>query len=87
MDSDTIQQFFSSGHAADVMLGVLLLEGLWLTRCGWTVSKVAGLLGPAFLIVIGLRAALVGAPWYWIALPLAGSLPLHLMDLQSRLKG
>jgi len=86
MDSSTIQQFFASGHAADVMLGVLALEGLWLSRRGWSFRAVAGLLGPAFLIVIGLRAALVGADWYWIALPLAASLPLHLMDLQSRLK-
>jgi hypothetical protein len=44
-----------------------------------------GLLGPAALIVLGLRAALVGAPWWMVALPLAASLPLHLMDLRARL--
>ena len=30
-------------------------------------------------------AALIGAGWWWIALPLAASLPLHLMDLRTRL--
>jgi hypothetical protein len=43
------------------------------------------LLGPAALIVLGLRAALVGADWWMVALPLAASLPLHLMDLRKRL--
>jgi len=39
------------------------------------------------LIVLGLRGALVGAAWWWIALPLAASLPLHLLDLRARLEG
>jgi hypothetical protein len=77
---------FASGHAADLILGVLLAEGLWLRlRHGWRFGALAGLLGPAALIVLGLRAALTGAPWWWIALPLAASLPLHLMDLRQRL--
>ena len=37
------------------------------------------------LIVLGLRAALTGADWWWIALPLGLSLPLHLLDLRARL--
>jgi hypothetical protein len=79
-------QFFASGHAADLILGVLLIEAAWLRlRRGWGWGAIAGLLGPAALIVLGLRAALVGAAWWWIALPLAASLPLHLMDLRSRL--
>ncbi len=83
-----IEQLFASGHAADVILGVLLLEAAWLRlakRWGW--GRVLGLLGPAALIVLGLRAALTGAAWWWIALPLAASLPLHLIDLRARLKG
>lgn len=77
---------FASGHAADVILAVLCAEGLWLRwRRGWGWGQVLGLLGPAALIVLGLRAALTGADWWWIALPLAASLPLHLMDLRSRL--
>ncbi len=82
-----IGQLFASGHAADVILAVLLAEALWLKAArGWRWGRIAGLLGPAALIVLGLRAALTGAGWWWIALPLAASLPLHLMDLRSRLR-
>jgi len=81
-----IATFFASGHAADVILGVLLCEAVWLRwRCGWSWGRVIGLIGPAALIVLGLRAALTGADWWWIALPLAASLPLHLLDLRARL--
>ena len=78
---------FSSGHAADIVLVVLLVEALWLKRRGWRWGAIAGLLGPAALIVLGLRAALVGAPWYMIALPVAAALPLHAYDLRERLAG
>lgn len=82
-----IAQLFASGHAADIVLGVLLLEAAWLALArGWGWGRVLGLLGPAALIVLGLRAALVGADWWWIALPLAASLPLHLIDLRSRVR-
>lgn len=81
-----IEALFTSGHAADVILGVLLIEAAWLRLARrWSWGAVAALLGPAALIVLGLRAALTGADWWWIALPLAASLPLHLMDLRGRL--
>lgn len=81
-----IEQLFASGHAADVILAVLVAEGLWLRLGkGWVWVRVLGLLGPAALIVLGLRAALTGAAWWWIALPLAASLPLHLIDLSDRI--
>lgn len=77
--------FFASGHAADLILGVLLIEAVWLRLSrGWTIAQLAGLIGPAALIVLGLRAALTGAAWWWIAVPLALSLPLHLIDLAAR---
>ncbi|NCP13393.1 MAG: hypothetical protein GW858_04415 [Sphingomonadales bacterium] len=64
---------------------MLAIEAVWLRRVrGWSGRAIAGLLGPAALIVLGLRAALVGAQWWWVALPLAASLPLHLMDLRTR---
>jgi hypothetical protein len=81
-----IASLFASGHAADVVLAVLALEALWLRLAkGWRGLEIAALLGPAVLIVLGLRAALVGAAWWWVALPLAASLPLHLHDLRQRL--
>jgi hypothetical protein len=77
---------FASGHAADVVLGVLAIEAVWLRSArGWRWGAIAALLGPAALIVLGLRAALTGADWWWIALPLAAALPLHLADLRARL--
>ena len=80
--------FFASGHAAYLILGVLLIEAAWLRLGrGWSWAALAGLLGPAALIVLGLRAALVGADWWMVALPLAASLPLHLMDLAARDRG
>jgi len=82
-----IEAFFASGHAADLILGVLLVEAAWLRAgAGWSWGRVLGLVGPAALIVLGLRAALTGAQWWWVALPLAASLPLHLMDLRTRLE-
>lgn len=81
-----MEWLFASGHAADLILGVLGIEAVWLRAArGWRWSAILGLLGPAALIVLGLRAALVGADWWWIALPLGVSLPLHLMDLRARL--
>lgn len=83
---DLAQFLFARGHAADLILAVLAAEALWLRAArDWGWGAIAGLLGPAALIVLGLRGALTGAAWWWIALPLAGSLPLHLLDLRSRL--
>ena len=82
-----MEWLFASGHAADLILGVLGIEALWLRAArGWRWGAIAALLGPGALMMLGLRAALVGAGWWWIALPLAASLPLHLMDLRIRFK-
>ncbi len=79
------ERFFASGHAADLILLVLIIESLWLRTRGWMWREIAGLLGPAVFIVLGLRSALVGAPWYWTALLLGLSLPVHLIDVKARL--
>ncbi|MCM8556519.1 hypothetical protein [Sphingomicrobium sediminis] len=79
-----MSELFASGHAADIILAVLFIEAIWLWRRGWKARDLLGLLGPAALIVLGLRAALVGADWPWIAIPLALALPLHLVDLANR---
>lgn len=81
-----MEWLFASGHAADLILGVLGVEALWLRVArGWRWGTIAALLGPGALMMLGLRAALVGAQWWWIALPLAASLPLHLIDVGARL--
>ena len=79
-----LNEFFSSGLAADVVLAVLLIEWLVLWRRGWAWLDTLLMLAPAMLIVVALRAALVDAHWLWIAAPLALAFPAHLADLARR---
>lgn len=79
-----MESYFASGHAADAMLCAVLIEAGWLKWRGWGTIELAAMLLPAALIVLGLRGALVGAAWPWIAAPLALSLPAHLADLSIR---
>jgi hypothetical protein len=81
-----MQAFFASGHAVDVVLVVIALEAAWLIGTRrlrpWPALLV---LGPGVFILLGVRAALVGADWWWISLALLASFPLHLLDLKRRL--
>ncbi|MFN4114300.1 MAG: hypothetical protein ACK4GD_10205 [Sphingomonadaceae bacterium] len=79
-----MEQFFASGHAADVIIAVLIVEAIWLIWRGRNPLDVALMLLPAALMIVGLRAALVGADWPWIAGPLALSFPVHLADVVRR---
>jgi hypothetical protein len=75
---------FASGHAADIVLAMLAAEAVWLTARGHPISTVLTTLLPAALLVLGLRGALTGATWPWVALPVAAALPAHLWDLGRR---
>ena len=77
-------EFFSSGHAVDAVLAVLLVEALILKMRGKLWVDVVALLLPAILMMVALRAALTGMDWPFIALPLAASFPVHLYDLYRR---
>lgn len=79
-----MQGLFASGHAVDIVLAVLLIEFVWLRTKGRNTLDLALMLAPAALILLGLRAALTGADWVWVALPLAASFPVHLADLSRR---
>lgn len=81
---EAVSAFFASGHAADLILIVLLAEFVWLVARGARALDVALALGPAVLIVFALRGALTGADWPMIALPLVLSFPVHIADLKRR---
>ena len=75
---------FASGHAVDIVLAVIAVELAWLMRAGWRSTDALLRLGPGVLMLVALRGALTGLDWYWIALPLALSFPIHLADLARR---
>ncbi|MEL0211402.1 MAG: hypothetical protein VW935_07385 [Novosphingobium sp.] len=79
-----MEALFSSGHAADIVLAALLIEAIWLGWRGWSVGDLLPMLLPAALIVVGFRAALVGADWWWISAPIALSFPVHIADVVRR---
>lgn len=64
---------------------VLAGEAVWLVwRARWPVVDAALCLVPGALMMLALRAALAGAAWPWVALPLAASFPVHLADVRRR---
>lgn len=85
-----MEEFFASGRVAELILLTLLLEGLaiwwWHRRTGRGLPLQAVLpfllAGAAF--ALSLRAALTGAGWPLVALPLMGALGAHLWDLAAR---
>ncbi len=79
-----MEQFFAGGRAVDVVLLVLLIEGVWLKARGQGWADILPALLPAVLMMLALRAALTGMAWPFISLPLALAFPVHLYDLRRR---
>jgi hypothetical protein len=80
-----VNWLFDTGHAADLVIAVLIAEFAWLTLAkGKRAGDVAAFLLPALLMMLALRGALTGAGWPWIALPLAAAFPIHLLDMARR---
>ncbi|MEG3165492.1 hypothetical protein U1701_12890 [Sphingomonas sp. PB2P19] len=63
------------------MLLVIGVEFVALIAMGWRAIDAVLRLGPGVLMLIAVRAALIGLAWPWIALPLLLSFPVHLADL------
>lgn len=79
---------FRSGHAADLILAVMLIEGVWLVAARrWPTATAALALLPGALMIVALRLALTGANVKWLALVLLLSWPAHLADLRRRRPG
>jgi len=85
-----VTEFFASGHAIDLILGLMVLETLALALYHWKTGRgiapsdlLVNLLPGAFLL-LALRSALVQAGWGWIPLCLTAALLAHLADLRRR---
>jgi hypothetical protein len=85
-----VSAYFASGRAVDVVLLVILAEFAVLAfrarrrASGGGVIDAALALLPGVFMLLALRAALTGAGWPLIALLLAASFPVHLLDLVRR---
>ncbi|WP_217362942.1 hypothetical protein [Roseicella sp. DB1501] len=85
-----MQALFSSGRVVDLALGLMLLEALALLALrrsrggGLAPAELLAFLLAGAGLLLALRAALVGAAWQWIALPLILALLAHLADLGLR---
>ncbi len=79
----TIAALVASGHAVDMVLVFMLVEGLWLGRRR-APADVLFMLLPGALMMLALRAALTGAGCLWVASWLLLSLPAHLEDVRRR---
>lgn len=76
--------FFASGRAVDVVLGVLVVEAVWLLSRGRRPLELVGQLMPGAFLLLALRCALAGSDPLWIGLFLTASFPVHLLDLAQR---
>jgi len=80
-----LQTMFSSGAVVDIVLAFMVVEFMWLVaRRNRPPADVLIALLPGAMMMLALRAALIGADWMWIALWLALSLPAHLEDVRRR---
>ncbi|MBX9747152.1 MAG: hypothetical protein K2X34_09640 [Hyphomonadaceae bacterium] len=84
-----MQDFVISGRAVDVVLLVIAVEFLVLvsaSRGGRVRAAVTWFfaLMPGVMLLLALRAALVGVGWPWVAALIAASFPFHLVDLMRR---
>ena len=81
---------FASGRIIDVILVLMLLEGLVLLvlfrRTGKGMAPLDYLVNalPGACLMLALRAALVGAGWVWVAGALLAALLMHWLELWRR---
>jgi hypothetical protein len=88
-----LDELFASGRVVDLILLLLLAEGLlvtlWHSRTGRGIAPATlwGFLLSGGLLLLALRAALTGAGWPWVGAALAAAGVVHLFDLRSRWRG
>lgn len=81
---------FQSGTIADLIIGVMVIEGLVLIALrsrlrDVQVYDIVAMLAAGLFLVLALRATLTGAGWPWIAGFLIAAFAAHLFDLRRRL--
>ena len=86
-----MEQLFTSGRIADVVLVIMAAEAVLLLYLGrpWSGWGFAGLLGNLLAgasLVVALKIALIGGDWILVAFALIASLVGHLADVLSRLR-
>ena len=87
-----MDEFFSSGRAADVVLALMVAEGVGLvayhrmTGHGMATADVLSCLLPGAFLVLALFGALVDDGWTWITFGLIAALLSHLVDLSRRMR-
>jgi hypothetical protein len=85
-----VSEVFAAGRIADLILGLLVVEGVvlfawWrITGRGLAPALFAGNLLAGAGFVLALRGALVQSWWGWIGLALALALVGHVVDLWRR---
>lgn len=83
----TWSTLFGSGRAIDIVLGFVAIEAFLLaTWKRWRASEIISALLPGVFLLLAIRAALTGSPWFVVALFITASLPAHLYDLRRRAK-
>ncbi len=85
-----MSDLFASGRVVDLVLVLVAVEAALLAwHCrrsgrGVPVAELIAFLLAGACLLLALRAALVGASWEWVAVPLAGAGAAHLADLRLR---
>ncbi|MFZ5558099.1 MAG: hypothetical protein ACOZDY_15495 [Pseudomonadota bacterium] len=86
-------ELFAGGRIVDLILGLMVAEGLVLaiyrrrTGRGIALPDLAVNLLAGACLMLALRAALAGSGWVWAAAWLAAALLAHLADLGRRWRG
>ena len=81
---------FQSGCIVNLIIGLMVIETAALiayrrfTGRGIAAAALLANMAAGGCLLLALRAALAGANWTLVAIPVAVALPLHLLDMRSR---
>jgi len=85
-----MQALFETGRIIDLVLVVVAVETVaaasYLRLSGRRATGLLANVAAGACLLLGIRAALVGSDWRWVALWIGLSLPFHLADLAFRLR-